>query len=249
LIKSFIISIGLICSLSIGAEVVEKDRIDYAVEPTEMNMQNAYYSLKFYKNDKFSDSPYMNFDVEDYANTDNNLLIYSKVTFLSNSLPSEVPMQNLKEKRGMSIIFGTCEEFVNTISSSPEIHHLRVPVVIVKDLEFDVHFFGDPATDPNVSETLRNYVAAAEKFDANLPSADLTMVQYADNFNRGAQKSVMVTKLIPHEDKTLIVIYQLTRVDKKWFNNMNFLSFGILKKEIKKSIALNLYNIQQVLGN
>lgn len=117
--------------------------------------------------------------------------------------------------------------------------------VSIKKIRYNLTTF---VTNKNTQDELVNkYIEASEYFDTQFAPTDRYIIQILDNYSELVKKMMIVTKLIPYEDKTLVLTYQFSDLNNRLYKKLNI--FNIVKKTFIKKAKQTLETSRKIINS
>ncbi len=216
------------------AKTIEMKQADF---PVELRGNDIYYSLKFLSYKKRMPQIVKDMDVEGFRRGRNEL-IFSKSVFVVNRSMDDFDERPFLDGNQLAQVFDATK--VADLGNNSWKYKMSVTI---KKIAFTLHaFVGDgDFTEDKVDA----YVDAIQQFDTELDPTEKYVVQVLDGFSEGIKSIVIVSKLIRVGDKTLVVAYQLSAFDYRWYKKYNI--FNSVKKVFKKRVVSTLVRTKQVM--
>lgn len=232
MLKHFILLFLIPCNL-LAATVDRKD-VNFTINPERLTT-NTEFGLAFYSYKDHMPSVVKDFDIENFRKGKNEL-IYSKSAFLLNKNIDDINRDEFLDGESLAPVFDA-QLLRRTASNSWEYRM----TVIIKTIEFRLSAFVGNSFSENA--TVASYTDASEGLDYQLDSAEYYVSQLLDKFNSGVKRMIIVSKIIPYGNQTLVVTYHLSALDYKWFKKYNI--FNAAKKVFKKRVLATLERTKQ----
>ena len=237
----FLIILPLIflITFNVQATLVQTNRMDFTVYPEKLR-SNTMYSIKFYKpNNSLSENLEL-FDVENLKDKYNTRLVFLKSAFLVNKTVEEINDAHFFNPHKLGKVFQST--YQSTISDNKWSMKMKVSI---KKIRYNLTTF---VTNKNTQDELVNkYIEASEYFDTQFAPTDRYIIQILDNYSELVKKMMIVTKLIPYEDKTLVLTYQFSDLNNRLYKKLNI--FNIVKKTFIKKAKQTLETSRKIINS
>jgi hypothetical protein len=211
---------------------------NFRVEPKKLGKKISY-SVNFCKScdgKEFSD-----FDLENLFERENSLVVYFQSAFLLNKRVEDLDLSLLESGEAYGEVFGA------EIEEKLEESRWRMKMgIYVKTLYFNYSPYLVSKSKKSEHSLVNRYVSAIEKRDTHLPESAFYLVQFVDKLSIGIYRMVAVSKIIPYENRTLVVTYQLSSLYRDWYEGYNFL--GIVDFFVEKKLKSIVEESRKVFG-
>lgn len=218
------------------AQTIEYDSLDFGIQPDGMNY-HSYYALRFLSYKDSLPDVLKQFDVEDFKNG-RNQFVYSKSTFLINKKLSEIDRSSFTDEHNLERVLDA--RMVSRNGSNSWNYEMTMAL---KKVKFKLHVVVDDQFADN--SLAGDYSLITDLFDTNLERRSYFVTQVLDHFSTGLKRMIVVSKLIPYGNQTLVVSYHLTIMDYKWFKKYNI--FHVVEKIFKKKILSSLQLTKELM--
>lgn len=216
--------------LNTEAKFIEKG-VDFKIVPDKLG-NDIHFNVEFLKRN------YPNivntFDVENLSSKDNTLIIFFKSALILNKDIKDLDLEQFKNGQVHASLLDA--RILNPIQGEENSWRMSTNIA-VKKVEFDYQAF--LTEDLTENELINSYIEASENLDRNMPQTKHFLVQYLDRYNTGVQKQIVVSKIIPYKGKTLVVSYQIARLNRKWFEKFNLFNIAenVFQSKLKNTIS------------
>jgi hypothetical protein len=219
------------------AKTIELSHVDFDINPSKIR-DNIYYSLHFYSYKDQLPEVLKQFDVENFKNQ-KTMMVYSKSVFMLNKDSADIDQDDFVDPVEVAKVFAATH--LATVGEQQWKFQMKVAI---KKVNFRI---STEATDYFSDNSLAGlYATQADIQDTTLNPYSFYITQILDQFSEGIKRMVIVSKIIPYGDKTLVVSYHLSALDYRWFKKYNF--FHAVEKVMKKKVLSTLSRTKRLMG-
>ncbi len=226
----------LFCSMQILASTVNRGSLNFSVNPERLR-SNVEYGLEFFSYKNRLPTELKIFDVEDFKNGSNEL-VYSKSAFILNKGIDKINRAEFLNGNSLATVFNA--KLLSGNGSSDFYYSMKV---VVKRIRFHMNAVVD--SEFPADSLVAPYVEASKNFDTELGMTGFYVTQILDQFSEGIKRMVIISKVIPYGEQTLVVNYHLCALDYRWFKRLNI--FNAVKKVFKKRILQTLEKTRRTM--
>lgn len=235
---AFILTINLLLSIPVYADVVEQKNLDFIIKPEELMKGDIHYYFSVVSPRKLKQQhpELRDLDSLSLLKEQKNRLILTKSVFVINKPVGFFDDKQMTDERFITHLMG--EQKVSKLS--PSSFKITVPGQLAHSYKMKLFFDADDlSTMPNSKIT--RAVTVAKKMDVIAQGASIIMFTEQSDYTRFSEGGVIVSSYIPlKETKTLVIQYQLKSVKKK-FASKKILKPGILAELLAVKDLINNY--------